>query len=254
MLLKVLGCSGGIGGDSRTTSFLIDDDILIDAGTGVGGLSLPELAAIKHVFLTHSHLDHIASLPLLLDSVASVRDVSLTVWGVEETLKILGTHIFNWEIWPDFSVIPDARRPAMLYRSLRLGEVIDLDGRRITAVPAHHTVPAVGYHLDSGLASLIFTGDTTTNDTFWDVVNALENLRHLIIETTFPDSQRDLAILSRHLCPSLLAEELGKLKGNPEIHISHLKPGEKERITREIEEEVRRFRPRMLQIGDEIRF
>ena len=254
MVLKVLGCSGGIGDDPGTTAFLIDSDILIDAGTGLGLLSLPELVAIKHIFLTHSHLDHIACLPLLLDSVASVRLHPLTVWGTEETLEILRSHIFNWKIWPDFSVIPDEQRPVMQYHSLKPGEVIVIDGRRITAIPAHHTVPAVGYHLDSGLASLIFTGDTTTNDSFWEVVNAIENLRHLIIETTFPDSQKDLAIISKHLCPSLLMEELGKLKSNPHLYISHLKPGEKERIAQEIESGGDRFRLRLLRSGDEIHF
>ena len=44
MKLRVLGCSGGIGGRHlRTTSLLVDNDILIDAGTGVGDVSLAEL-------------------------------------------------------------------------------------------------------------------------------------------------------------------------------------------------------------------
>ena len=226
----------------------------MDAGTGVGGMSLSELAAIRHIFLTHPHLDHIACLPLLLDSAVCMRDHPLTIWGTEETVEILKSHIFNWKIWPDFTVIPSTQFPAMQYRTLSLGTTIVLDGRGITAVPANHTVSAVGYHLDSGVASLVFSGDTTTNDTFWDVVNGIKNLRHLIMETTFSDSRRDLATVSKHLCPSLLVEELGKLKGNPEIHISHLKPGEKERITREITDGLHRFHPRMLCMGQEIDF
>ncbi len=74
MKVRVLGCSGAIAKDCRTTSFLIDDNILIDAGTGVGDLTLEEMRQIDHVFLTHSHLDHIAALPLMLDAVSSLRE------------------------------------------------------------------------------------------------------------------------------------------------------------------------------------
>jgi ribonuclease BN (tRNA processing enzyme) len=107
MKVRILGCSGGIGGRHlRTTSMLVDHDILIDAGTGVADLSLAELAMIDHVFITHSHLDHIASLPLMIDSIADMRDKPLTVYATDSTLEILKNHIFNWAIWPDFSEIP----------------------------------------------------------------------------------------------------------------------------------------------------
>ena len=69
MKIRVLGCSGGIGGSLRTTSFLVDDDVLIDAGTGVGDLSLEQLAKIDHIFVSHSHLDHVTSIPFLVDTV-----------------------------------------------------------------------------------------------------------------------------------------------------------------------------------------
>ncbi|MDO8464833.1 MAG: 3',5'-cyclic-nucleotide phosphodiesterase [Gallionella sp.] len=246
MKLRVLGCSGGIGGNLRTTSFLLDRDVLIDAGTGVGELSLTELAKIEHIFVTHSHLDHIACIPLLLDSVGFMRDRPLTIYATDETLEILKQHIFNWKIWPDFSVIPNAQRPIMRYQSIRLGETIVLNKRKITAIPANHTVPAVGYHLDSGSTSLVFSGDTTTNDALWKVVNKIKNLRYLIIETAFPDAEKDLAILSKHLCPSLLGEELAKFKLDAEIFITHLKPGEVEPTMQEIENLACRLRPEML--------
>ena len=246
MKLRVLGCSGGIGGNFRTTSFLLDRDVLIDAGTGVGELSLTELVAIEHIFVTHSHLDHIACIPLLLDSVGFMRDRPLTIYATEETLEILKQHIFNWKIWPDFSVIPNAQHPVMRYQPIKLGETIVLRGRKITAIPANHTVPAVGYHLDSGTASLVFSGDTTTNDALWEIVNGIANLRYLIIETAFSDSEKDLAILSKHLCPSLLGEELAKFKREAEVWITHLKPGEVELTMREIENLGHRSRPAML--------
>jgi ribonuclease BN (tRNA processing enzyme) len=108
MKVRILGCSGGIGGRHLgTTAILVDDDILIDAGTGVTHLPLAELARIDHVFLTHSHLDHIGSLPLLIDSVADLRTEPVIVHAIPETLDIIGRHIFNWEIWPDFSDHPE---------------------------------------------------------------------------------------------------------------------------------------------------
>lgn len=254
MKLRVLGCSGGIGGNLRTTSFLLDHDVLIDAGTGLGELSLSELAMIGHVFITHSHMDHIACLSLMIDSTGFMRDRPLTIYASDETLNILKKHMFNWKLWPDFSEIPNARQPYMRYQPISLGETVVLRGRRITAIPASHVVPAVGYHLDSGDASLVYSGDTTTNDALWKVVNKIKNLRYLVIETAFSNNEKNLAVLSKHLCPSLLAEELGKFKRDAEIFITHLKPGEMELIMQEIEECVPGVPPKMLLNNQVIEF
>lgn len=254
MKLRILGCSGGIGGNLRTTSFLLDHDILIDAGTGVSELSLTELSMIDHVFITHSHLDHITSVPFMVDSVGFMRDRPLTVYATNETLDILKQHIFNWKIWPDFTEIPNAQQPFMRYQAIELGEALSLAGRKITAIPANHVVPAVGYHLDSGKASLVFSGDTTTNDALWRVVNQIDNLRYLIIETAFSNSEKELAILSKHLCPSLLVDELKKLKRDAEVFITHLKPGELELTMKQIEHGVHGRNIKMLMNNQEFEF
>jgi ribonuclease BN (tRNA processing enzyme) len=248
MKVRILGCSGGIGGRHlRTTSMLVDHDILIDAGTGVADLSLAELAMIDHVFITHSHLDHIASLPLMIDSIADMRDKPLTIYATDSTLEIIKNHIFNWAIWPDFSEIPSRENPVMQYKAIRLGKKTRLGDRSITALPAEHTVPAVGYHLDSGAGSFVFTGDTTCNDALWPVVNKIANLRFLVIETAFSNREKRLATMSKHLCPSMLAEELAKLARDAEIYITHLKPGQIELTMSEIEECAGDFKPKMLQ-------
>ncbi len=251
MRLKVLGCSGGIGGSLRTTSFLVDRDMLIDAGTGVGHLELEELALIDHIFITHSHMDHICNLPLLLDSTAGMRDQPVTVYATRATLDILKRHIFNWEVWPDFSEIYRGLETVMRYREIGIGETIEIAGRRIAALPAVHTVPAVGYHLDSGRGSLVFSGDTHVNDALWAVANGIENLRYLIIETAFSNGERELAALSRHLCPSLLAEELKKFLRDAEIYIMHLKPDEAALIMAEVGECVSARVPKML-VNDQV--
>ena len=248
MKLRVLGCSGGIGGRHlRTTSLLVDNDILIDAGTGVGDVSLAELMLIDHIFVTHSHLDHVCSIPFLVDTVGGMRNKPLIVHATEPTLEIIRNHIFNWSIWPDFTQVPTPSKPFMRYEPMQLGETVELKGRKITSLPANHVVPAVGFQVDSGQASLVFTGDTTTHDPLWKVVNKITNLRYLIIETAFCNRERELAVAAKHFCPSLLAEELPKLEHSAEIFITHLKPGEIELTMQEVEDCAGQYKPRMLQ-------
>lgn len=248
MKLTVLGCSGGIGGRHlRTTSLLADDDILIDAGTGAGELELEQLMRIDHVFLTHSHLDHVACLPLIVDTVGELRNRPLIVYVTEETRKILHEHIFNWLIWPDFTVLPTPEQPFMRFQTVKVGDTIRLGTRCVTVLPAEHTVPAVGYQLDSGSNSLVFTGDTTVNDAFWEQVNRIGNLRYVLIETAFPDKDAALALLSKHLCPQLLVSELNKLTGDPEIFLTHLKPAQIEQILLEVAADGSRFTPQALE-------
>ena len=246
MRFRVLGCSGGIGKGLRTTSFLVDDDILIDAGTGVGDLTLEEMQRIDHVFVTHSHLDHITSIPFLVDTVGWLRDRPLVIHATAATLDILKKHVFNWLVWPDFNIIPNGDKPFMVYETLTLGETVELDGRKITPLPVNHVVPAVGFRLDSGRASLVFSGDTGASADWWDALNRIDNLRYLLIETSFCNRERQLAEISGHLCPSLLGEGLDNLKRRAEIWITHLKPNEIELTMGEIAEAAGAHRPHML--------
>ena len=248
MRLRVLGCSGGIGGRHlRTTSFLVDNDVLIDAGSGVGDLPLAELTRIDHIFVTHSHLDHVTSIPFLVDTVGGMRDKPITIHATAPTIEILKNHLFNWAIWPDFTEIPTPEAPFLRYEAIEIGRTVTLGARQFTAIPAIHAVPAVGFHLDSGRGSLVFTGDTGPNDELWRCVNKIANLKVLIIETAFSNKERYLAEVSRHLCPSMLAEELAKFEGRADVWITHLKPGEIELIMEEVEASSGAFRPRMLQ-------
>jgi len=251
MRIRVLGCSGGIGGGLRTTSLLVDADVLVDAGTGVGDLSLEALARIDHIFVSHSHLDHVASIPFLVDTVCWMRSKPIIVYGIKETLDILRAHLFNWKIWPDFTQIPDARRPFMVYREIAPGETVTLGQRRFTAIPANHTVPAVGYILETPRASLAYSGDTAPHDALWEAVNRTPNLKYLIIETAFSNKERDIATASKHLCPDMLAGELAKMRGTPEVFITHLKPGEGALTMQEIGKAAGRWSPRMLEVNQE---
>jgi ribonuclease BN (tRNA processing enzyme) len=225
MNIRVLGASGGIGDGRQTTSFLVDDDVLVDCGTGVTTLSHAELRRIDHVFLTHSHLDHIASLPLMLDSVGAERDRPLILHGLPEALQILRDHLFNWHLWPDFSRIPSEQAPYLRYEPLCAGEAVRLGERLVAAIPANHVVPAVGYLLRGLRGSLLFSGDTASHEGLWQEANATRDLKHLIVECSFQDALVEIAKASKHYCPMTLAPDLRKLKGGVEVWITHLKPG-----------------------------
>jgi cAMP phosphodiesterase len=188
----------------------------------------------------------------MVDTVCWMRDRPITVYSSAATIQILKEHLFNWKIWPDFSEIPNGDQMCMVYREISVGETLDFNGRKVTAIPAIHTVPAVGYLLDSGEATMIFSGDTTTNDALWDIANRAKNLKYLIIETAFPNKEREIAIASKHLCPSMLAEELAKLTRPVEVFVTHLKPGEIHLTMSEIGRNAGKWRPRMLENGMEM--
>jgi ribonuclease BN (tRNA processing enzyme) len=239
MRIEVLGCSGGIGDGHHTTSFLLDDDILIDAGSGVSRLSRAALASIDHVFITHSHLDHILSLPLLLDSVAGERAGPVVVHAIPEVLEILKDHLFNWRIWPDFSRIPSVEEPFMRYAPIALGQVLNLPDtagarREITPIPAHHVVPTTGFHLRGAIGSLLFSGDTNSHPALWALANLTPDLLHLVVECSFTNEQREVANASRHYHTAELVADLADLKAGPEVWITHLKPGGEAAIMAEL--------------------
>jgi cAMP phosphodiesterase len=254
MRLTVLGCSGGFGAGLRSTALLVDHDVLIDAGTGVGDLGLEDMARIDHVFLTHSHLDHICSIPLLADTVGPLRGKPLVVHALAETIDALRRHLFNGVLWPDFTRLPSREAPYLRLEAIAPGQSIALAGRRFAALPAAHAVPAVGYWLDSGAASLVYSGDTGPNPALWEAVNAIANLQHVIIETAFCDREAALALLARHLCPRLLARELAQLARPARIHITHLKPADSDITMREIAQVAGRYHPQMLRHGQVIDF
>jgi ribonuclease BN (tRNA processing enzyme) len=236
MKVRVLGCSGAIAKDCRTTSFLIDGDVLVDAGTGVGDLSLDEMGRIEHVLLTHSHLDHVAALPLMVDATAAKRTSPLQIHALAGTIAALQAHIFNDVIWPDFSRIPTPEAPFISFHEISTGATLQLKGKLIEVLPAVHTVPAVGYAITTGSGCWVFTGDTERNPALWARVNEL-NVAMLVIETAFSNREKELAKLSLHLSPMVLADELDCIaKGkNFPIYITHTKPAETELIMAEIQ-------------------
>lgn len=236
MKIRVLGCSGAIAKDCRTTSFLVDGDVLIDAGTGVGDLTLDEMRGIDHVLLTHSHLDHVAALPLMVDATAAQRTGPLQVHALPGTIAALQAHVFNDVIWPDFSRIPSREAPLVAFQPIAMGQVLALGGKQFEVLPAVHTVPAVGYAVSQRPeAWWVFSGDTERNPAFWARVNQLP-VASLVIETAFSNREQELARRSLHLSPLALADELDCIAEDRRypIYITHTKPSETDLIMAEI--------------------
>ena len=238
MNLHVLGCSGAIAAGCKTTSFLLDDDVLIDAGTGVGDLALDALARIDHILVSHSHLDHVLSIGLLADSVLRLRSAAqrppIVVHALAPTLAALRSHIFNGVIWPDFTRLPSAEHPVLELRPFAVGDVLSVNGKRIEVLHAEHTVPAVGFAVDGGPRGWwVFTGDTGPNPALWQRLHDMK-VADLVIETAFSDEERVVARISRHLCPAALGHELAQLAGSVDVHITHIKPGEMDAVMQEI--------------------
>ena len=137
----------------------------------------------------------------------------------------------------------------MTYETLPVGAERVLPSCRIRSIPVTHAVPAVGYLIRGARGSLAFSGDTTVTDEFWRVLNATDDLRHVIIEASFLDADLELARISKHLCPAMLAGELKKLKSGPQVHVTHLMPGREDDIMREIARHVPNNTPRRIERG-----
>ena len=262
MILTVLGCSGSISAGCKTTAFLLDGDVLIDAGSGVGDLTIEALARVDHILVSHSHLDHVLGIGLIADGVRRLRQAAgrgpIQVHALAPTLAALREHIFNGVIWPDFTRLPSAEHPALVLIPFAVGDVLTVNGKRIEVLSAVHTVPAVGFAVEAretpgrDPAWWIFTGDTGPNPKLWQRLRRMK-IAHLVIETAFSDAERELARLSLHLCPSALGAELAQLPGSVDVHITHIKPGEVDAVMTQIGRLVSAHRIHALTAGQVMR-
>lgn len=236
MKVEILGCSGGMGVGQHTTCYRLNNHTLLDAGTGLGRINHEEQLKIKHIFLTHSHLDHICFLPLLIDNLFEYLKEPLQVYALPEVLASLKKHIFNWEIWPDFSTLPNEAAPVVKFNTILPYQPIVINELTLTAFPIEHTVPTCGYYVtDAQQKSLAFTSDTTYGEALLKVINQLGKLDVLITECAFPNRLLNLAKASKHLTPVLLNAFICALEQPPkQVWLSHLKPSQIEEIKAEL--------------------
>ena len=233
MKLKVLGCSGAEFPGHNTSAFLIDDSVLLDAGTVGAVLSEEDQLGLTHILITHTHIDHIKGIPLLADNL-TIRQVgrNVKIISTSEVIEAIRLHLMNDVIWPDFSKIPSAASPVISYVEIEPGVQFSFGDYKVTALPMNHSVPTVGYIIRQGETSLLYTGDTGPTSRIW---KSAGNLSALIIEVSFPDAMEEMAALTRHLTPKLLAAELQKLENLPRrILVTHLKPQFIDTITTEL--------------------
>jgi 3',5'-cyclic-nucleotide phosphodiesterase len=237
MKLHVMGCAGGIGGREKlTTCFRVDEDILLDAGTGVTRMEMDELVKIDHIFLTHTHLDHVIGLAFLLDSVLGKRDKPVTVHASEAAIATLKAHMFNWQLWPDFAAIPNADNAILRWQPMALEEVVDVGGgRTIQSSAVNHTVETVSYTVRCKGEAFLFTGDMVSSPDLWQRLAQDVQLRAVIIDCSFPDAEMWLAKLSKHFCPQLLTEDIAAMPYETRFLITHLKPGQEDLIMQQLQ-------------------
>lgn len=229
MKIDILGCSGGIGPGLQTTTFLVDDSLLVDAGSGLGSLSIEQMLAVRNVVITHAHIDHILGLPLMLATIYDQHIEPVDVYASEPVIAALRQHIFNWTIWPDFSQLP-AHRPILRLHSVEEDSEFQVADYRIRSLPADHPSPAMGYLISDGNSSFAFTGDSGFHPPFWHKVNELRP-QLLIVDVSFTDDALELARDSGHMTAAQLSEAVALLSYCPQIRITHLKAGFEQAIS-----------------------
>ena len=251
MELRVLGCSGGEADGERLTGLLVNGSVAIDAGSITAALTVAEQIAIQHVFLSHSHLDHICTLPFFTKNIFGHTHGAVEIHALSETLDVLRRHLFNDELWPDFSVIPSPNDPTIRYTEIEPERGYEVCGLTITPIRVNHLVPCVGFKVDDGRDAFVFTSDTAETDRVWEVANATPNLRLVIAEASFPNEQAWLAEASKHLTPAKLGAELRKLKRDVPVRIYHLTPGDRSVMLPQLEA---LGDPRLALLGQDERF
>jgi len=221
--------------EQRLTCLLIDDRVAVDAGSIALGVTDEERDAIRHVVVTHSHIDHIATLPILVDDLFVSLDEPVCIHTTEEIKSRLEGDVFNWQTYPRFAELSNGKTKVMGYNLIRAGEEFAVEHLRFMAIPVNHTVPTVGVIFTDGAKTVAVTSDTTTTEEFWRVTNQYARIDALIIECSFPNEMEDLAVKSGHLTPAMVKRELDKFKHKEaDILAVHLKASYRPRLLEEL--------------------
>ncbi len=215
-------------------SYVINGSLAIDAGSIGFQSSIEAQQRIKHVFLSHGHMDHIASLPMFLDNVYMPGPDCVSVHGPQATLDSLQTDIFNDRLWPDLVRLSQEESPFIKLFPMQPGDTVTVGNLRVTALALDHVVPTLGFIVSDNSGSVAFVSDTQPCESIWQTLNDLPDLKALFLETAFPDRMGWLADRAKHLTPTLFAEECRKLRHAVPIIAVHIKPAFREEILREL--------------------
>jgi ribonuclease BN (tRNA processing enzyme) len=251
--VQVLGCYGadfyekenGKGKRYNPSGFLINRSVVLDAGTIVGALTLKELTALRYIFLSHAHFDHIQSLPFLAETLFGKVPTPIVIVSVDEVIDTLKTHFFNDHLWPDFTKLPTGEHPILRYQSLSVGKPMQVEGLKVTAIRVNHIVPAIGFIVEDDHSALVYSGDTWETDEIWKVAAGLDRLKAVFVESSFPDQLGQLAQISGHLTPELTYREFQKIKrADVPLYIYHVKPP----YLKEIRKQVKGLKNKNIQL------
>ena len=220
--MKVLGAFGSKTQHSQLSSYLLDEKTVIDAGNLIQSLGHDYLK-LENLILTHAHFDHIVDLPIAIDTFYSKQTKPLKIFATQEVIDILKENIFNNKVWPDFSKIPlfNGTSRAVEYHAIEYFKECTIGNFIIKPYPNFHTHGSSGFVIND---SMVFTSDTFLCYHTWDFLNNNESIKQLVIEVSFPSAYNRLAVLSKHLTPTLLKDELTKLqRDDVKIYINHIK-------------------------------
>lgn len=235
MDLRVIGCHGGETPKHRTSAFVVDDRIAIDAGSLTSGMDLKSQSALEAVLVSHAHLDHVRDLATIADNRCQNGSPPLIVAATKATLGVLKKHFFNNLLWPDFSRIPNARRPAIRYLELKPEKPVSIAGYEVRAIQVSHTIDCCAFVIRGPDGSLAYSGDTGPTERLWEVLNGIDDLKALLMEVSFPNHHGRLAKVSGHHTPETLGRELRKLERSKELPVLlyHIKPSFQSEVERQ---------------------
>lgn len=226
MELRVIGCHGGETPRHRTSAFVLDDVLTIDAGSLTSGMEVKDQAKLEACLVSHAHLDHIRDLATIADNRAQMRCPPLVIAGIKETIRTLKKHFFNGLVWPDFSQIYTTDKPTIEYLELKPEKPTIVAGRTVRAVLVTHTIETASFVIEGKDGAIAYSGDTGPTDRMWEVLNEQENLKALLMEVSFPNREQKLATVSGHHTPKTLAADLKKYKASKDLPtlLYHIKP------------------------------
>ena len=236
MKIRVLGCHGSQLPHHNITSFLLEKNILIDAGTVTQALTLEEQLRIEYIFVTHAHLDHIRDIAFLADNLYyGKRKKPLVILSSKGIIDSIHRYVFNNVIWPDFSKIPSVKEPLIKFQVIAPGRKRNIGDFQVRAINLNHTVETLGFLIQSKEKAVLFLGDTGPTENVWKIAKAVKEIKGIFIETSLPGSLQNIADKTGHLTPISLNSELRKLKAaRPEIYLYHMKPRYAEEIRHEV--------------------
>jgi len=254
MDLKILGCHGGETPKHRTSSFLIDDKLAIDAGAITSMMSLEDQRRIEAVLVSHAHMDHVRDLATLADNRCQQDGPPLHIVGTPETLDSLRKHFFNNRLWPDFSRIRTKSGPTIRFKAIAPDKTAIVAGLEVRPVLVSHTIETSGFIIRGKRGSIVYSGDTGPTRKLWQAVNEVKDLRALLMEVSFPNEQSRLARLSGHHTPESLGKELNKLKDHHDLPILlyHIKPVFQPKVEKQLAK-IRGRNLTVLRLGDHFR-